>query len=101
VFQKLLCLLHFWIDVTLYGDATGFSTFFFESLQSFFARAAFKVSNGQRRQERLYPPTTVQKIGPYFCRFACVQSRFGSFKVSLPLSKQFGCTGWCARLLRV
>jgi hypothetical protein len=50
---------------------------------------------------RLYPPTTVQKIGPYFCRFACVQSRFGSFKVSLPLSKQFGCTGWCARLLRV
>ncbi len=68
VFQKLLCLLHFWIDVTLYGDATGFSTFFFESLQSFFARAAFKVSNGQRRQEvamlRQQTAVAMLRIGP-------------------------------------
>jgi hypothetical protein len=51
VVPKMLLLLHFWIDVYLYGDIPGFSCFPFESRQGLFARAAFKQSSGRYNEE--------------------------------------------------
>ncbi len=47
-FQKLAAMLHFWADISMFGNAMGISTFFFESMQGLYARGAYDVSNKQR-----------------------------------------------------